>query len=110
MPASSSIRNATVSDVPAMVALSSAKRSAYERVQPVFWRRSAGADGKQAPWFAHLVAKPGVIALVAGPAGITSPRSGPLDGFLIATETPVPPAYDPGGKAFTIDDFCVSAP
>jgi GNAT superfamily N-acetyltransferase len=103
MPVDPSVREARAEDVAAMVALSSAKRTGYERVQPVFWRRADGADARQTAWFEHVLSHPGVIALVAE-------AGGSVEGFVIAQETRVPPVYDPGGRVFTIDDFCVASP
>jgi len=103
MPVGGSVRDATARDVPAMVALSSAKRTAYAAAQPQFWKRAPDADEKQTGWFAHLVAKPGVLALVAEDGAS-------VVGFVVAADTPIPPVYRPDGKVVTIDDFCVASP
>jgi hypothetical protein len=46
------------------------------------------------------VSSDGAICLV-------SEEAGQLTGFLIATLTPPPPVYDPGGLTCQIDDFAV---
>ncbi len=97
------IREAAAGDVAGMVALSAAKRTAYESVQPGFWTRAPDADGRQSAWFAQLVSRAGAVTLVAESGGT-------VVGFVIATDTPIPPVYKPAGKVFTIDDFCVATP
>ena len=97
------VRIAVPADVPAMVALSAAKRAAYTRAVPFFWRPAADADAKQDSWFHHLLARDTTIALVADGA------SGP-DGFVIGLVQSAPPVYDPGGSVLAIDDFCVRDP
>lgn len=86
-----------------MVALSAAKRAAYAKVLPRFWRAAADADAQQAEWFQQLAGKGSAIVLVSEVAlGI--------DGFAIGTLHSAPPVYDPGGLTCTIDDFCVREP
>jgi GNAT superfamily N-acetyltransferase len=94
---------ATPADVPAMVALSAAKRAAYARVVPRFWDPARDADDRQRAWFRSLLARDDVVALVA-------PGSGGLDGFAIGVVHAAPPVYDPGGPVVTVDDFCVRDP
>lgn len=97
------IRRARAEDVPAMVALSHAKRAEYERYQPVFWRMAPDGDERQRPFFERLVGDGDSIVLVAE-------RAGALAGFVIARLVPAPPIYDPGGPTCSIDDFCVGDP
>ena len=89
-------------DVAAMTTLAGIRREQYARYQPLFWRPAAGAQDKHRPYLARLVASEEVICLVGEEAG-------QLTGFLIATLTPVPPVYDPGGLTCQIDDFAVVA-
>lgn len=96
------IRPAGREDVPAMVALSERKRAEAETHQPVFWRKAADSAVRQAAFFAALLKRPNVIALVA--------EGSPLAGFVVATLAPAPPVYDPGGLTCLIDDFCVEPP
>ena len=103
MPDGEEVKDARREDVPAMVALSAKKRAEGERAQPVFWRRAAGADEKQRAWFETVLARPGVVALVARSRGV-------IEGFLLSQETAAPPVYAPGGTTFAVDDFCVASP
>ncbi|MEY3197404.1 MAG: hypothetical protein RLZZ59_775, partial [Pseudomonadota bacterium] len=50
------IRTSQLSDISAMVSLSKAKRLAYEKAQPQFWRY-AGEEGDkvQRQWFTELL-------------------------------------------------------
>ncbi|MFZ5815196.1 MAG: N-acetyltransferase [Bacillota bacterium] len=96
------IRPATSADLPAMVALSEAKRTEYERYQPVFWRKAPDSAAVQAPFFTALLQRPNVIALVHEERGV-------VDGFLIADLIPSPPVYAPGGLTCRIDDYCVAS-
>jgi hypothetical protein len=100
---SEQVRAAAQADVAAMTALASARREQYARYQPVFWRPAVGAQDKHELYLARLVASDGVICLV-------SEEAGRLTGFLIATLTPAPPVYDPGGLTCQIDDFAVVTP
>jgi hypothetical protein len=98
-----SIRPAGPGDIPGMVELSALKRSAYEKHQPVFWRRAPDADARQGAFFEAQVRNDRVLCMVAeDPEG--------LQGFLIAAFVPAPPVYDPGGPTCLIDDFCVRTP
>jgi hypothetical protein len=98
-----SVRPARPTDVPAMVALSAAKRAAYAEVVPAFWRAAADADARQASWFESLLSRDHVLAHVVDGAAR-------LDGFAIGVVHAAPPVYDPGGPVVTIDDFCVADP
>lgn len=99
---SEQIRAAAQADIAAMTTLASIRREQYARYQPLFWRPAAGAQDKHRPHLARLVASDEVISLV-------SEEAGELTGFLIATLTPAPPVYDPGGLTCQIDDFVVVA-
>ena len=97
---STSIREAAAGDVEAMVALSEAKRSAYEQFQPVFWRKAADSAERQTAFFQFLIQQPKIIALVAEEDDVVA-------GFLIAAVKEAPPVYDPGGLTCLVDDFVV---
>jgi hypothetical protein len=99
---SEQIRTAAQADVDAMATLASARRERYAKYQPLFWRPAAGAEDKQRAHLAGLVASDKVISLVSEEAG---EETGELTGFLIATLTPAPGVYDPGGLTCQIDDF-----
>ena len=102
-PVGHAVRTAVAADVLGMVALSAAKRAAYAKAVPHFWRPAVDADAKQDAWFRHLLARDTTIALVVdGAVG--------LDGFVIGLVHPAPPVYDPGGLVLAIDDFCVRDP
>lgn len=96
------VRAAAPADVDALVALSAAKRAAYARLQPTFWRPARGADDAQRAWFRALVTRPDTLVLVAT-------EHGTVRGFVIGKVHPAPPVYDPGGLTVTVDDFCVEA-
>jgi hypothetical protein len=83
------IRRATQADVEPMVALSDLKRTQYEQYAPTFWRKAADANERQAAFFAHLLDRDQVIALV-------HETGDQLDGFIIAGIREAPPVYDPG--------------
>ena len=83
-----------------MITLASMRRAQYAQYQPLYWRPAAGAEEKQRPYFARLVSNNEVITLV-------SEEAGKVTGFLIATLTPAPGVYDPGGLTCQIDDFVV---
>lgn len=97
------VRKAVPADLPAMVALSAAKRAQYEAYQPVFWRRAPNADEQQTGFFAHQLGRENVIALV-------SEEDGQVVGFVIAALVSSPPVYAPGGLTCLVDDFCVAGP
>jgi hypothetical protein len=98
---SEQIRPAVQPDVAAMTTLATIRREQYARYQPLFWRPAVGAKDKQRAYLASLVASDEVITLVSDDAG-------QVTGFLIATLTPAPPVYDPGGLTCQIDDFVVA--
>ena len=95
------IRKAQLADVPQLVELSENRRSAYEKYQPIFWRKAEDSHKIQSPYFEQLIAKQGVIALV-------HENNREIDGFVIAAVVSAPPVYDPGGLACVIDGFCVA--
>jgi len=98
---SEQIRTAVQADVPGMTALAAIRREQYARYQPLFWRPAAAAPDKHRTYLGSLVASDEVVTLV-------SDEAGQLTGFLIATLTPAPPVYDPGGLTCQIDDFVVA--
>ena len=98
------IRPAHSEDVPAMVDLSEQQRRIDEkRYQLRFYRKAADSREKQLPYFESLLARERVIVLV-------SERDGVIDGFIIGMLLEAPPAYDPGGLTWLIDDFVVQRP
>lgn len=94
------IRPASQGDLLAMVELSSQKRTAYEKAQPMFWRRAENADENQSHWFKKLLNHKDYILRVAE-------LNGNLIGFIIGQLLNAPEVYDPGGRTLMIDDFCV---
>jgi len=96
-----SIRAATLTDMPAMVALSAQRRHALAHQQPVFWQQAANADAKQLHYFQRLLTEEQSIALVF--EGETA-----IEGFIIGVMQAAPPVYDPGGPLCMIDDFMVA--
>ncbi len=95
------IRAAEAEDIAGMVALSEQYRQRLERYQPVFWRTAEGSAEAQARYFASLLPRADVLALVHG--AVTG-----LAGFVIVRLQEAPPVYAPGGLTATIDDFCVA--
>lgn len=94
------IRQATIEDIPRMVALSDQRRTAYQQYQPTFWRKAADASEKQQVFFETLLERADYLSLV-------HESDGEIDGFLIAGFIPAPPVYDPVGETCLIDDFAV---
>jgi predicted N-acetyltransferase YhbS len=97
------IRLATLADVPSMIVLADAKRDEYALYAPTFWRKAPDGADKQAPYFAALLERGEVIALV-------HEDDSTITGFVIASITTAPPVYDPGGPVCLIDDFTVAVP
>ena len=95
------IRTAQADDVPAMVALSERYRAQLELYEPRFWRKAEGTAAAQTRYFLELLQRPEVLALVHRAVE-------GLAGFVIATLSPGPPVYAPGGLTCVIDDFCVA--
>jgi GNAT superfamily N-acetyltransferase len=98
----SAVRPAMEADLDAVAAMAEARRVQYETYQPVFWKRREGSEAMGRAWFAHLLAKPDALFLIAEWGGSQT-------GFLIAQPVPTPPVYDAGPTA-VIDDFCVEDP
>ncbi len=97
------IRAATKDDLDVIVALTQDRRSKLARAQPVFWKPSEQAAAITPLFFTMLIDADEVGTLVH-----TDDTTGAVNGFIFVTEEPVPPVYDPGGKAFKIDDFCLA--
>src|SRR5437660_10445477 len=97
------IRPASIDDVPAMVALSDRERTEREKFDPQFFRKAAGAAEAQSRYFKWQLQQANIIALV-------NERDGIVDGFAIATLINAPPVYDPDGLTALIDDFTVARP
>ena len=97
------IRRATQADIEAMVALSSPKRTQYAEYAPTFWRKAQDADEYQAVFFASLLDRDQVIALV-------HETDEHVDGLLIASIRKAPPVSDPGTAICTIDDLRFQSP
>jgi L-amino acid N-acyltransferase YncA len=95
------IRPARKEDLAAVVAMAEARRKQYQEYQPVFWKKADDSEARTHAFFAVLVDEPELLFLVA------SDDSQDVNGFLIAKPFQVPPVYDPGGKTFFVDDFCV---
>lgn len=98
-----SVRQATMDDVPACVALVEQARVTLETYEPRFWRRAENTAQLTGAWFGHLAAQSDTVFLVADDAKETV-------GFLIGRPQMSPPVYDPGGATALIDDFCVRSP
>ncbi len=94
------IRPASITDVPRMVALSERKRVGYARHQSVFWRAAADAAEKQAAYFDRLCERDDVVALVYE-------EDETIRGFIIGAIIAAPPIYDPGSLTCSVDDFAV---
>lgn len=86
-----------------IVALAESRRRLYATYQPVFWRPAPNAASRQRPYLARLFDDDEVITLVA----VTETA---LTGFVIGSQGPAPPVYDPGGLTCTLDDFTVDRP
>ncbi len=96
------IRNARVSDIPALVELSEQKRAEYQQYQPIFWRKAKDSRQKQQDFFTRLLSKNQVIILICE-------QESTIRGFVIATLVAAPPVYNPGGTVCSIDDFCLAS-
>jgi predicted N-acetyltransferase YhbS len=96
------IRSSHHSDISTMVSLSKAKRLAYEKAQPQFWRY-AGEEGDKAQekWFKELLEDENHVMFTA------ESNTQEILGFVIGKLMPAPAVYNPGG--LMIDDFCVKA-
>jgi hypothetical protein len=96
------VRPAVQSDLDAMTAMATDRRSRYAKYQPVFWRPASDAEQVHRPYLAELIDDQEVITLV-------SDDSSRVVGFLIATIGDAPAVYDPGGQTCMVDDFVVAA-
>jgi ribosomal protein S18 acetylase RimI-like enzyme len=99
------IRDARLSDVPAIAVLAQERRLQYAKYQPQFWNVAPDAERVHRPWLEGLVCDNSVVSLVAEREGASG-----VCGFLFAAVGPTPPVYDAGGDTATIDDFVVSPP
>ena len=99
------IRDARLSDVPAIAVLAQEKRLQYAKYQPQFWNVASHAERVHRPWLEALVCDESVVSLVAEHDGASG-----VCGFLFAAVGSTPPVYDAGGDTATIDDFVVSPP
>jgi hypothetical protein len=97
------IRPATKADIDQLVTLSDLKRTQYEQYAPTFWRKARDANVRQACFFADLLDRDSVIALI-------DETRDQVNGFVIASIREAPPVYDPGTAICSIDDFVVSTP
>jgi hypothetical protein len=97
------IRRATPTDLPAIIALTEKRRAQYQAYQPTFWRPAPNAAQAQEAFFQTLFDRPDHLFLVhEAPEGV--------DGFLVARLVPSPPVYAPGGSTCSIDDFVAPWP
>jgi predicted acetyltransferase len=99
----SSIRQGAAKDIPQMVAMSYAKRRAYECVQPQFWKHAEGAEEAQTEWFALLMTKDISVFLVAE-------IQDQIVGFIRGQLENASEVYNPRGATLMIDDFSVESP
>jgi hypothetical protein len=122
-----------LSDIDTMVLLSKAKRLAYEKSQPQFWRYAGEeGDNTQRQWFKELLEDKNYVMFTATPCynheaqtwpeAIQENNTGPPQshmllrndnhevlGFIIGRLMPAPEVYNPGGLTLMIDDFCVQS-
>lgn len=98
------VRTSQLSDISAMASLSKAKRLAYEKAQPHFWRY-AGEEGDKAQekWFKELLEDKNYAMFTA------ESDAKEILGFVISKLMPAPEVYSPGGLTLMIDDFCVQS-
>jgi predicted acetyltransferase len=98
------VRTSQLSDISAMALLSKAKRLAYEKAQPHFWRY-AGEEGNNAQrqWFTELLEDKNYVMFTA------ESNAKEILGFVIGKLMPAPEVYNPGGLTLMIDDFCVQS-
>lgn len=103
-PTDTFIRKAEAQDVDAMVSLSRAKRLAYEKAQPKFWRYGgASGDLAQRKWFQELLTHKDYLMFIA------HDKNQKILGFVIGKLVSPPEVYNPGGLTLMIDDFCVQS-
>lgn len=95
-------RMSQLSDTLAMVLLSKAKRLAYEKAQPQFWRYAGEeGDSTQRQWFKELLEDKNYVMFTA------ESDTKEILGFVIGKLMPAPEVYNPGGLTLMVDDFCV---
>ncbi len=97
------VRKAETTDIKAAVEMVEHSRRQLQKFQPTFWRKAARSAAATETFFAKLVAEPDTLFLVAV-------EGSQRQGFLIARKFANPPAYEPGGDTWLIDDFCVAEP
>jgi predicted acetyltransferase len=98
------VRTSQLSDIDAMVLLSKAKRLAYEKAQPQFWRYAGEeGDNTQRQWFKELLENKNYVMFTA------ESDTQEILGFIIGKLMPAPEVYNPGGLTLMIDDFCVQS-
>lgn len=98
------IRSSQPSDIDAIVSLSKAKRLAYEKAQPQFWRYAGEeGDNTQRQWFKQLLEDKNHVMFTA------ESDTQEILGFIIGKLMPAPEVYNPGGLTLMIDDFCVQS-
>lgn len=98
------IRRSGLSDIEAMVSLSKAKRLAYEKAQPQFWRYAGeSGDHAQGTWLKELLRTENYLMFTA------ESNTQEILGFIIGKLMPAPEVYNPGGLTLMIDDFCMKS-
>ncbi len=97
------IRDATQDDLEDFLALGETRRVALSAWKPIFWKFVPDALEKHRPWIAHLIGQDDHGVFVAE-------DDGEIVGTVVARPTFAPPIFDPGGIAYTFDDFAVASP
>ena len=97
------VRKAETTDIKAAVELVEKNRRQLQKYQPTFWRKAAKSAATTETFFTKLLGEPDTFFLVAV-------EGSHQQGFLIARKFTNPPAFDPGGDTWLIDDFAVSEP
>ena len=93
-----SITPASPTDVDDIAMLAAARRQAYERAQPLFWKVAPDAVEQHTAFLASLVGDEQVVSLVARDAHR-------LRGYLFGRLVAPPPVYAPGGPSGFVDAF-----
>ena len=97
------IREATASDLEAIVVLVEHHRRQLQKYQPTFWHKAANSAETTRSFFTKLLSEQETFFLVAI-EGVQ------VLGFLIARRFPAPPVFAPGGDTYLVDDFSVLEP
>ncbi|MBK2005408.1 GNAT family N-acetyltransferase [Francisella noatunensis subsp. orientalis] len=98
------VRTSEITDISTIVALSKAKRLAYEKAQPQFWRYAGEeGDNTQKHWFTELLEDENHVMFTAESDAKEILR------FVIGKLISAPEVYNPGGLTLMIDDFCVQS-